>query len=246
MKIDFSGQSVLVTGASRGIGEQIAKDLRECGAQLILASRQNYSARDVADRFGDGAIHLQVDFLNPESTRTFLTQLKRFDRIDACINNAGLSRHKLLLDSSEQDWDETLAADLKAPYLITQVVAEIMKRRRYGRIVNITSVWAHQSAPEKGAYTAAKFGLRGLTVNSAVELAKDNILVNSVAPGPIMTDMLRNNYTDEQRAVFAKKLPIGRLGETHEVSAAVLFLASPLNGFITGQSLPVDGGFTIA
>jgi 3-oxoacyl-[acyl-carrier protein] reductase len=121
-----------------------------------------------------------------------------------------------------------------------------MKRSGYGRIVNIASIWAHITMAERALYTAAKFGLRGMTMSYAMELARDNILVNVVAPGFTLTDMVRRNYSKAQIAAVEARIPMGRLGAVEEVSRAVLFLASDLNTYITGQSLVVDGGYTIA
>ena len=143
----------------------------------------------------------------------------------------------------DQDWDDVVAVNLSAPALITRTVARMMKRHGYGRIVNIASIWGHISWTQRAAYASTKFGLRGLTVASANDLARHNILVNAVSPGFTLTEMVQQNYSDEERRAIEARIPLQRMATTDEISRAVLFLASDLNTYITGQSLIVDGGY---
>ena len=245
MNFDFSGQTALVTGASRGIGRQIALDLAECGATLILTS-----TRKDDTRLGDGPLaehrHVTVDLADRASREDFLAFLAELPAIHVCINNAGTTRHGAYVGISEEEWDRTNDVNLKAPFFVTQAIAPQMTRQRYGRIVNISSIWGHISMPERSVYTATKFGLRGMTTTYALELARDNVLVNVVSPGFTMTDMVAQNYSEERLQEIRQRIPMGRLAEVEDISRAVLFLASGLNSYITGQSLVVDGGFTIA
>jgi len=245
MKVDFSGQTALVTGASRGIGRRIALDLAECGADLILTSTRNADPR-----LDDGPLadhrHLTVDLADRDSRESFLASLMELPSIHVCINNAGTTRHGSYDGITEEEWDRTNDVNLKAPFFVTQAIAPQMIRQRYGRIVNISSIWGHISMPERSVYTATKFGLRGLTTTYALELAHDNVLVNAVAPGFTLTDMVERNYSEERLQEIRQRIPMGRLAEVEDISRAVLFLASDLNSYITGQSLVVDGGFTIA
>jgi 3-oxoacyl-[acyl-carrier protein] reductase len=246
MKLDFEGQTALVTGASRGIGHQIACDLAACGATLIVTSTSKADAARLVEAFGPSTQHFAVDFTDAARSNEFISFLAELDELQVCVNNAGTTRHGPLEAASPSDWDATHNVDLKAPFFVSQAAAEVMKRGGYGRIVNIASIWAHQTMVERALYTAAKFGLRGMTMSFAVELARHDILVNAVAPGFTLTDMVKANYSDEQIAGLESRIPLGRLGKVEEVSRAVLFLASELNSYITGQSLVVDGGYTIA
>uniref|UniRef100_A0A450S9F9 3alpha(Or 20beta)-hydroxysteroid dehydrogenase/3-oxoacyl-[acyl-carrier protein] reductase n=1 Tax=Candidatus Kentrum sp. FW TaxID=2126338 RepID=A0A450S9F9_9GAMM len=245
IELNFQDQTALVTGASRGIGKQIARDLLECGAKLIVTAKHRDEESALYNQLGSSISFLAVDFSNEDSTQRFLREIGFLDRIDVCINNAGILRYQPITEIPASDWDEIHAVNLRAPFLVTQAVAKIMQPRGYGRIVNIASIWGHITLRERTAYTSSKFGLRGLTVNSAVDLAKDNILVNAVSPGFTLTEMLENTRSPDELQELAKSVPLGRLAKTTEISRAVLFLASKLNTYITGQSLIIDGGYSI-
>ena len=205
MTFDFSGQVVLVTGASRGIGEQMAHDFAECGAQLIVTSTSSDDGEELVERFGVSTSFYPVDFTDRESTNAFLDQLRSIDRIDVCVNNAGTTRHGPLDAASPDDWDVTTNVNLRAPFFVTQAVANSMKRHGYGRIINISSIWGHIA----------------------------------------LTDMVRQNYSEAELKEVAARIPLARLAQPSDISNAVLFLASKLNTYITGQSLVVDGGYSM-
>jgi 3-oxoacyl-[acyl-carrier protein] reductase len=245
MQIDFTGKTVLVTGGSRGIGRQIAADLRDSGATLVVTSTREADAERMVEEFGPATRHIAVDLARRESRDAFLETLASLDELHACVNNAGVARHGRFDAVSETDWDVTNDVNLKAPFLIARAVAPLMRRQGYGRIVNVTSIWAHMTMEERTIYTATKFGLRGMTETLAVELARDNVLVNTVAPGFTLTDMARRSYDDAKLAELAARIPMGRLAEVEDISGAVLFLASDLNTYINGQSLVVDGGYSV-
>ena len=245
MKLDFSGQTALVTGASRGIGEAIARDLASCGAELVVTSTKPTDRDDLLNRFGVPTRFYDVDFADEQSTSAFLAEIEKLDRVDVCVNNAGTSRHTAMADATPDDWDVTTSVNLRAPFFVTKAVAELMKRTKYGRIVNISSIWGHIGRTKRSVYGATKFGLRGISIGAAVDLAPWNILVNTVSPGFTLTDMARQNYSQQERENLEALVPLGRMGQPEEVAKAVLFLASNLNTYITGQSLVVDGGYTI-
>ncbi len=246
MKLDFTGKTALVTGASRGIGHQVARDLAECGARLIVTSTHASDAGALVRALGSDVRHIAVDFARSESRRQFLVELRSLPVLHVCINNAGATRHGPSELATEEDWDTTHDVNLKAPFFVSQAVAEVMKRGDYGRIVNISSIWGHISMAGRSVYAASKFGLRGMSVTYALELARFNVLVNVVSPGFTLTDMVRQNYSEEHLREIAARIPVGRLGNVEDVSRAVLFLASDLNSYITGKSLVVDGGYTVA
>lgn len=244
MKVDFEGCIALVTGASRGIGLQIAQDMSEAGAELILTSTVDNDSR-LSDAGLGKHRHLCVDLADADATRRFLDRIRSLDALHVCVNNAGLTRHGPFEDASEADWDITQDVDLKAPFLLTQAVAGVMTSGKYGRIVNISSIWGHITMANRSIYTAAKFGLRGMTLSHAVELGQHNILVNAVAPGFTRTDMVEKNYSPKQLADLSAQVPLGRLATPSDVSSTVLYLASSLNTYVTGQHIVVDGGFSI-
>ena len=246
MRIDFAGRTVLVTGASRGIGKQVARDMCACGADMIVTSTRESEADKLVDELGSGVKHFAVDFSDAGSTERFLEDLRSLGKLDVCINNAGIARHGPISRATSEDWDQTNDVNLKAPFFVAQAAAELMKSGGYGRIVNVGSIWSHITKADRSVYTATKFGLRGLTMSFALELAGDGILVNMVAPGATMTDMVRENYSEQQLQSMADEIPLGRLGTTGDVSSAILFLASDLNTYVTGQSLVVDGGYSVA
>lgn len=243
--IDFSGRIALVTGASRGIGRRIAEDLSRAGATLIVTSTDPADADELIAALGDGTRHLAVDFLDRGQTEAFFQRVRALDALDVLINNAGLTRHGPFETATADNWDATHDVDLKAPYFLTQAAASVMTRRRYGRVVNISSIWGHITMQDRSIYTAAKFGLRGMSISHAVELAPHNVLVNVVSPGFTMTDMVRKNYTTEKLDALSRMVPLLRLAEPGDISSAVLFLASELNTYITGQCLVVDGGYSV-
>lgn len=240
MKIDFSGKIALVTGGTKGIGKQIAADLLRLGADVYVTGTSSVPPQDSpvgTERY------LGVDFTNREDTERFLGVVEKMGRVDICINNAGINRINPIDETLVKDWDDISAVNLDAPFLVTSCVSKIMKANQYGRIINISSIFGVISKAKRSLYSMSKFGLRGLTVSSAVDLAPYNILVNSVSPGFVMTDLTQRILGPVEMERMAKEVPMGRFAQPEEISRAVLFLASDLNSYITGQNLIIDGGF---
>lgn len=246
MHISFKGQIVLVTGATRGIGKLIADDLGKLGAELILTGTNpvEISLLNQNGRYQKPPCRWYfVDFTKPESVQAFLKELEGYSRIDVCINNAGINRINAIDEVQDEDWHDILKVNLDGPFLITRAVSRIMKRNGYGRIVNIGSIFGLISKEKRAAYSVTKFGIRGLTTATALDLAPDNILVNTVSPGFVSTDLTKRVLGEKGMREMASKVPLGRLALPEEISRVVLFMVSDLNTYMTGQNIIVDGGF---
>ena len=239
MNFDFSNRTALVTGATRGIGRQIAADLLHAGANVIITGTSEESLSLLSDEFDK----ICVNFLNPPSVINFLNLIAEID-IDICINNAGINKISPVCDIKSNDWDEVLSVNLTAPFKILKTVSKRMKIRNYGRIVNISSIWGTIGKEHRVCYSASKFGLTGLTMSSAAELAQDGILVNTVSPGFTITDLTKTILGEAGMQKIAKSIPMKRLATPKEISKVVMFMTSDHNSYISGQNIVVDGGFT--
>lgn len=245
MKIDFSGKVALVTGATKGIGKRIADDLSSLGATVICTGTRQAGVEQHSETSSKFERYFSVDFTDQKETKEFISFIESAERIDVCINNAGITSVAAIDEASEQDWTRVLAVNLEAPFLITRSVSRLMKSQGSGKIINISSIWGHISNFGRPIMSASKFGLRGLTVAVAHDLAPYGILVNDVAPGWTLTELCQKVVSDEQRSEVSQQIPVGRFAQPEEISRVVLFLASDLNTYITGQSIVVDGGYTM-
>lgn len=244
MKFDFAGQTVLVTGATRGIGRQIAQDFLESDTHLILTGKSKDSIKQLEKELPSNNVKcFAVDFSDVKSTNKFLGELKHFEKIDVCVNNVGINKIDYVEDCDPKDWDDIFAVNLKAPFLIIRYVAKIMKNNQYGRIVNIGSIFGHVSREKRSMYSATKFGLHGLTVAVSNELARHNVLVNTISPGFVLTDLTKNILSEKERQDLIEQIPAHRMAEPEDISKVVMFVASNLNSYLTGQNIIVDGGF---
>lgn len=243
MRLDFSGQTVVVTGATRGIGKRIADDFAALGATLVLTGTNADEVEALNAAAAGGRRWHQVDFTDPSSAAAFADALEGMERIDACVNNAGINRINPVDETRLEDWNDVVAVNLTGPMLVTRAVSRVMKRAGYGRIVNIGSIFGSVSREKRSVYSTTKFGVRGLTVASSNDLARYGILVNSVSPGFVLTDLTRRILSEAEREELARQVPAGRLAQPEDISPAVLFLCSGLNTYITGQDMVVDGGF---
>lgn len=247
MKLDFSGQVVLVTGGTRGLGKQIADDLFDLGSNLIITGTNSDHIKELNHSLlpekRDRVKYITADFRDAENIRQFTKQIIAYERIDVCVNNAGINRINYIDETLLEDWNDIITVNLKAPFMIIREVAKIMKKRNYGRIVNISSIFGVVSRAKRSIYSTSKFGLRGLTLSVANELAQYNILVNSVSPGITLTDLTKKILTSEEMTELVNQVPIRRLAMPDEISRVVIFLASALNTYIVGQNIIVDGGY---
>jgi 3-oxoacyl-[acyl-carrier protein] reductase len=241
----LENQTALVTGASRGIGRAIALALAVAGARVIGTSTTAEGAAAftellaVQKRAGRGAV---LNAGDPTSIDSLLGELDTQDGMPTIlVNNAAVTRDTLLLRMKQDDWDQVIATNLTAVFRLSKGCLRRMMKERRGRIVNIASVVGVTGNPGQANYAAAKAGILGFTKSLAREVASRGITVNSVAPGFIDTDMTKA-LSEEQRAGLQGQIPMGRLGTPEDVAAAVLFLASPQSGYITGETLHVNGG----
>src|SRR5438270_1915594 len=245
----FENQAAIVTGAGRGIGHAIAVRLASEGARVACVSRSEDNAKRTADEINilraESAKHYAVDVADHAAVQKIGAQiLEDFTKIDILVNNAGVRRDGLAMRMSIEDWDAVINTNLRGAFNFTQAIIRAMVKRRSGRIINISSVIGLMGNAGQTNYAASKAGLIGLTKSLARELASRAITVNAIAPGYISTDMT-NALTEEIQKSIQDKIPLKRVGRPEEIAAAVAFLASAEAGYITGQTLCVDGGIVM-
>ncbi len=245
----FKGKSAIVTGASRGIGREIALLLAKEGARVAV----NYSgSKDKADEVvqlitaaGGEAFAIQADVSDADSVKKMVDQtVETFGSIDILVNNAGITKDNLLMRMKEDEWDDVMSINLKGVFLCTKGVTRQMMRQRAGKIVNVASIVGVSGNPGQANYVAAKAGVIGFTKTAAQELASRNINVNAVAPGFITTDMT-DALSEEVKNQMLAMIPLGKLGSPEDVAKTVMFLLSDDAAYITGQTIHIDGGMVM-
>ena len=241
MQIDLTGKRALVTGSTRGIGRAIAGALASCGAAVAIVGRDKTKAESVAAEI-TGAKGFGCDVCVPAEIEQLVADVEAaLGGIDILVNNAGITRDNLMLRMKDDDWDAVLDANLRSAFLMTRASCRGMMKRRFGRIINITSVVGLMGNKGQANYAASKAGLIGLTKSVAKELSSRNILCNAIAPGFIETDMTAA-MTPEAREALITGIPLERLGQPEDVASAVVWLASDLAAYVTGQVIVIDGG----
>lgn len=247
MKVDLSGQNAIVTGASQGLGRAIAVALAASGARVALVARNAEKLAETAKMITDAGGSAEVmagDVSKRESVEKIIeTVAEEWGKLDILVNNAGITRDTLLPIMSDEQWDDVIAVNLRGTFLFTRAAAQRMMRKRYGRIINISSVSGLIGNPGQTNYSASKAGVIGLTRSLAKELGKRKVTVNAVAPGFIESEMTEK-LGDAILGEVKKRIPANRLGTPDDVAACVLFLAGAAASYITGQVLTVDGGMT--
>ena len=244
----LDGKVAIVTGAAQGIGAQVGERLASEGAALAALDINREKAQQTVERVrqaGGQAEAYQVDVANTEAVKNVVAEvITRFGRLDVLVNNAGVTRDGLLLTMTEQDWDLVIAVNLKSIFNFTKAVSRQMIKQKSGTIINVSSVVGLMGNAGQINYAASKAGVIGATKSSAKELAARNIRVNAVAPGYIQTAMT-DKLTDKARQALIDYIPAKQLGQPADVANAVLFLASGLSSYITGEVIRVDGGMAM-
>ena len=242
----LDGKVAMVTGSTRGIGRAIARALAEAGARVAVLGRDQAKAAQAAGEIGHGAQGFACDVTSEASVDAAVAAIeKALGPVDVLVNNAGVTKDNVFLRLSDADWDTVLEANLKGAFRTIRAASRGMMKKRWGRIINVSSVVGLIGNKGQANYAASKAGLLGLTRSIARELASRGITVNAVVPGFIATDMTAA-LSPEQREALARQIPLERLGTPEDVAAAVLFLASDASAYITGQALIVDGGMVMS
>ena len=245
MRIDLTGRVALVTGSTRGIGRSIAETLAGCGARVAVVGRDATKAAEVAAKISPEARGFACDVADIASVTALIASVEEaFGSVDILVNNAGLTRDNIMLRLKDEDWDAVIDANLRGAFVAIRAATRGMMKRRWGRIINISSVVGLVGNKGQSNYAASKAGLIGLTKSVAKEFASRNILANAIAPGFIATDMT-GAMTAEARAALTGSIPLERLGSPTDIAAMVAFLASEHASYITGQVLVVDGGMVM-
>lgn len=245
MKLSFEGKTILITGSTRGIGKKIAEDIHQLGGNVLITGTNPDQIKELnaCEDTDTRKKHFCVDFSSIESINNFLLELDKIKKIDVLVNNAGINKLNFIEDIELKDWQDMISVNLTGPLLLMKNLSKKMKAHGYGRIVNIASIFSKISKERRSAYSATKFGINGLTVGISNDLARHNILVNTVSPGFILTDLTRKNLSSEEIDQLTSQIPAKRMGQPEDISRVVAFLASDLNSYITGQNIVVDGGF---
>lgn len=242
---DLSGKNALVTGASGGIGGEIARTLHKAGATVTLSGTRLAPLEALAAELGD-RVHVATCDLSDAASVEALpkTAIEKMGSIDVLVNNAGITRDNLFMRMSDDEWQSVIDVNLTSTFRLCRGVLRGMMKARWGRIVNISSVVGATGNPGQGNYAASKAGMVGMSKSLAAEVASRGITVNCVAPGFITTAMTEK-LNDEQKGRILTQVPAGRMGEVGEIAAAVLYLASPEAGYVTGTTLHVNGGMAM-
>jgi 3-oxoacyl-[acyl-carrier protein] reductase len=249
MKMKLEGKVAIVTGASRGIGREIALQFAKEGAEVVVnfagsEAKANEVVQEIME-IGRQAIAYQCNVGNAEEVQNMVKEtIGHFGKVDILVNNAGITRDNLLMRMKEDEWDDVINTNLKGVFLCTKAVTRQMMKQRSGKIINVASIVAISGNAGQANYVAAKSGVIGLTKTTAKELSTRGITVNAVAPGFITTDMT-GELTEEIQSEMLKQIPLGRFGDPGDVARVAVFLASNDANYMTGQTLHVDGGMVM-
>ena len=246
MMFDLTGKTALVTGASGGIGGAIAKALHGQGAAVILSGTRAEALEKLKAELGARAFVAQANLSDTASVEALpkAAEAAAGAPIDILVNNAGITRDNLFMRMKDEEWDQVIQVNLTAAFRLSRAVLRGMMKKRWGRIVQITSIVGATGNPGQANYAAAKAGLIGMTKSLAAEVASRNITVNAVAPGFIQTAMT-DVLTDQQKDAIATRIPLARMGKAEEIAAAVVYLTSEEAAYVTGETIHINGGMAM-
>ena len=245
MMFDLTGMTALVTGASGGLGSSIAKALAAQGARLALSGSNAAKLEAFARELGGDHVNLVCNLSNPEEVDQLVPRaVEALGRLDILVNNAGVTRDNLAMRMKDEEWDQVIKVNLEGAFRLMRAAMKPMMKARHGRIINITSVVGVTGNPGQANYVASKAGLIGMSKAFAQEVASRGITVNCVAPG-FMTSAMTDALNDAQKEGILSKIPTGAMGSGEDIGAAVVYLASKEAGYVTGQTLHVNGGMAM-
>lgn len=247
MSMPFKEQTVLITGASKGIGAAVAQRFATVGMNVVIHYNQAHEAANEVARscmvHGSKVLTISADIRSKEQLLRMQEKLDKHDMLpDILVNNAGISHYGMLADVSEEQWDQVMNVNLKGTFLTSQIFMERMVQHKYGRIINVSSIWGISGASCEVAYSTTKGGINAFTKALAKELAPSNVTVNAVAPGAVDTAMM-NQFAAEEVAAMQSEIPAGRFAMPDEIASLVYFLALPESSYITGQIISPNGGW---
>ncbi len=245
MIFEFKNKTILITGATRGIGKEIANQLAKLNANLILTGTKFDQVQKLnQEKTSNNIEYFQLNPLEKNSLKQFFKDISKYKKIDGIVNNAGINRLNYISKAKMSDYDDMLNVNLRLPFELINIISKRMIKNKFGRVVNIGSIFGVISKAKRSIYSTSKFGIHGLTVGASNDLAKYNILVNTVSPGFVLTDLTRQNLSDSEMKKITEEIPIRKMANPIYISNLVIFLLSNHNEYITGQNIIIDGGFT--
>jgi 3-oxoacyl-[acyl-carrier protein] reductase len=245
MMFDLTGKTALVTGATGAIGGEIARALHAQGATVAISGTRREALDKLAGGLGERVHVLPCDLADKDAVEALVPGAEeKMEKLDILVANAGVNRDNLFVQLRDEDWDKVIAVNLTATFRLTRAAVKTMMRRRFGRVIGISSVVGFTGNPGQGNYTASKAGIVGMMKSVAAEYAKRNVTANCIAPGLIASAMTER-LNDKQREAILARVPAGRLGTPRDVAAAAVYLASDEAAYVTGQTLHVNGGMAM-
>jgi len=242
---DLTGKTALVTGATGAIGEAIARALHKQGATLAISGTRREVLDKLAGELGERVHVLPCDLGNAEEVESLVPKAEEaMQKLDVLVANAGVNKDNLFVQLKDEDWDKVIAVNLTATFRLTRAAVSRMMRRRWGRIIGISSVVGFTGNPGQGNYTASKAGMVGMLKSVAAEYARRNITANCIAPG-IIASAMTDKLNEKQREAIMARVPMGRLGTAQDIASAAVYLASDEAAYVTGQTIHVNGGMAM-